>query len=900
MTAQTFALTKIQPPRLRSALIARPALERHIGESVAAARLTLISAPAGYGKTAALTRQLSRLPPGTAAAWVALDEDDELVRVAHCLAAALEPCDLPWRSSPDALILAMQDGTRASRQAFVAALLNALAATDVPLGLLVFDDMHRITDPAVFEFLDALIERLPAHWSVVMASRTDPPLTILPRLRASGECAELRQDKLGFTPDDVRSLMQLRQTTLAGDISADINEEAVHAVHERTQGWPAGLGLVLSDPSRLRQAQPGNLRERHVFDYLASEVLDDMPAELRQFLLRCSVLPELTARRCAAVSGDAHAARWLEEIERRGLFVSVLDSDTYTLRLHDLFRDCLDDRLRRESPHELAGLLARAAETEDDPVRRMGHLLRAGDWPAAERELGALAPQLLTHGDIALMKRLLGQFPDDVREGSAPLQLVRCIAAWAQWDWTPMLAAALKAVEIFSRQGDERMRRAALSYACVAYSAAGQDDLAQQNVDALLALPLEDDTLCRTLLTASVLAQPRDARRLADTWTRLVGTLEGMDTLQHWYECSPIPGCIGLPGMREPLLRYVAGVQRVLPEQPVPLSGMIQVTQGWLHLWSARWVDVADTLARAEADCRWLGQPTNLHWQLHMLKAMLLALRGDVAGSRAAAHLLIDEAQALGDRTQRSAYVARLVHYAQRIATIAGDDSGLRELNQQLEAHRHDPQWVLPRAFRLAADAYGAMAAGRPAEACGAWAQLLEREIGVDVYGQAVETRLRLACALAQARRRGEAAQVLHPVFTRLQDGGESGMALPAGPQVLAQLSQVAWGNLLTQQQVQSLRDWAGQAQTLRQAMAGAASCAANSSHELLTQREMEVLQRIASGDSNKLIARAFDLSPHTVKRHVANILGKLGVDTRGQAAARWREMAPVPSAQGQ
>ncbi len=881
MPAQAFALTKIQPPRLRSTLIARPGLEQQLGEALASARLTLLSAPAGYGKTAALTRQLSRLPASTVAAWVALDEDDDLGRVAACLVAALEPFDLPWRSSPEALILAMQDGSRASRMAFAAALLNALAATDVPRGLLLLDDVHRIADPAVFEFFDTLIERLPPHWGVVMSSRTDPPLA-LPKLRAHGDCVELRQSDLGFSVVDVRTLMQLRQT--------DASEASVRAVHERTQGWPAGLGLVLTDSAQRRTAQAGSLRDRHLFDYLASEVLDDMPTELRRFLLRCSVLPELNAGRCAAVSGDARAAQWLEEIERRGLFASVLDSEVYTLRLHDLFRDCLDDRLRRESPHELAGLLARAAQTEDDPVRRMGYLLRAGDWPSAERELSALAPQLLTHGEIALMQRLIGQFPDDLRQQSAPLQLVRCVAAWAQWDWAPMLDAALKAVEIYARLGDERMRRSALSYACVAYCATSDDDVAQQHVDALLALPLEDDTLCRTLLTASVLAQPRDADRLAETWTRLVNTLESMGDLQNWYECSPIPGCIGLPGMREPLLRYVAGVQRRLPEQPIPLSGMIQVTQGWLHLWSARWADAADTLSRAEADCRWLGQPTNLHWQLQMLKAMLLALQGDVAGSRAAARLLIDEAQALTDRTQRTAYVARLVHYAQRIATIAGDESGLRDLNQQLEARRHDPQWQLPRAFRIAADGYTALAEGRNADACAAWEQLLEREISVDVYGQAVETRLRLASALAEAQRLDDAAQVLRPAFVRLQDSGEFGMAIPAGPRVLAQLAGTRWGARLSAAEQAFLHEWASAAQSLRHDAHAAASTntkpSAGPAGALLTQRELEVLARMAAGDSNKLIARAFDLSPHTVKRHVANILDKLGVATRGQAAA--------------
>ena len=889
MSSLAFALTKIQPPRLRSALIERPELEHHLGEALASARLTLLSAPAGYGKTAALTRQLSLLPAGTAAAWVALDEDDDLARVAACLVAALEPCDPPWRSSPEALIVAMQDGTRASRLAFATALVNALADTDVPRGLILLDDVHRISDPAVFEFFDLVIERLPPHWGVVMASRNDPPLA-LARLRASGDCVELRQDDLGFTADDVRALMQQRH--------ADSSEAAVRAVHERTQGWPAGLGLVLSESPQRRPSQAGSLRDRHVFDYLASEVLDDMPPALRQFLLRCSVLPELTAARCAVVSGDPQAAHWLDEIERRGLFASVLESDVFTLRLHDLFRDCLDDRLRRESPDALRELLLRAAETEDDAVRRIGYLLRAGEWARAEAQLTALVPDLLIRGDIQLLLRLHDQFPEEQRQQSPRLRLARCIAAWAQWDWAPMRESAMAAVETYARLGDEPMRQRALSYACVAYSSTDEEPIAQRHVDALLAGPLEPDTLCRTLLVDCALALPTNPARTAVSWARLVDTLEGIDELQFWYECTPIPTYIGQPGMRAALSRYVAGVVRRLPEQPIPLSGMIQITQGWLHMWAGRWREVDDTIAAADADCRWLSRPTNLHWQLLMLRAMRCALRGDAAGNRAAMQTLVDEALALVDTTQRIAYLARVTIYAQRMAVIAGDLDHARELSAKLDAHRHDPEWYLPHHFRLVADAYAAQIAGRLDEARRCWEALLPVESQADVYGQAVEVRLRLAETLVQAGQLGAATQVLAPVFARLSDEGDAGMALTAGPQVLATLAHAPWGERLAAEHQHSLRRWAQAMQSLRgsapeRATAPASHKASSTGappHDLLTQRELEVLQRIAAGDSNKLIARAFDLSPHTVKRHVANILDKLGVDTRGQAAAWARQ----------
>jgi LuxR family transcriptional regulator, maltose regulon positive regulatory protein len=601
------------------------------------------------------------------------------------------------------------------------------------------------------------------------------------------------------------------------------------------------------------------------------------------------VLPELDAERCAAVSGDPGAAHWLDEIERRGLFASVLDSDTYTLRLHDLFRDCLDDRLRREAPGELPGLLQRAAAHEPDPVRRMGYLVRAGDWDAAVHELDALAPELLTLGDVKLLLRLHAQFPAELRLASPRLQLARCLAAWAQWDWDPMREAAEAAAANFARLGDAAGRRRALSYACVAYSSTDDDVRAQAQVDELLAEPaLEDDSLSRALLIDCVLALPRDSARLARSWTRLVATLERLDKLQHWYECTPLPGYIGQPGMRAPLWRYVAGVQRKLPAEPIPLSGMVQVTQGWLHLWDMRWPDVDATLAQAEDDCRWVGQPTNLHWQLHMLKGMALALQGDLAGSAAATQVLLDETRALPDTTRRQAFVGRMAYFALRVAVVAGDEARVRRLNDEIARHRHDADWFLTEGFGLCCEAYTAMSEGRSAEACHAWRTSLANESRIDVYGQAVEARLRLAHALAGDGNVAGAVTLLQPVFARLADPQEHGMAITAGPQVLRDLAELRWGTRLVAEQQALLRRWAEVAQALRGAAMPAPSVPALP--DLLSAREREVLVRIAAGDSNKLIARAFDLSPHTVKRHVANILDKLGVSTRGQAAAWIRQ----------
>ncbi|HSV71216.1 MAG TPA: AAA family ATPase, partial [Methylibium sp.] len=777
MEAAPFALTKIQPPRRRPQLIERPALAARLDAALGSARLLLISAPAGSGKTVALTQLLAR-HAGEALAWIALDEDDDLGRVAACLVAALEPADLPWRSSPEALVLAAQDGTRASRLAFVAALANALAASDTPRGLLVFDDAHRVADPAVFELLDALVEHLPPHWTLMVATRTDPPLA-LARLRARGELAEFKRAQLDFSADEVAALARLRHP--------GCSEAEARALHERTHGWAAGLGLALSDNAASPATAPLGLHERHAFDYLASEVLDAMPAPLRDFLLRSSVLAELTPERCAAVSGDAQAARWLEEVEQRGLFVSVLDGETRTVKLHDLFRDCLDDRLRRERPDELPVLLRRAAAAEPDPTRRLAYLLRAGAWDEAEALLVALAPQLLTQGAIAALQRLIAQFPAEQAERSAPVQMAMTLTAWAQWNWPAMRRAATRAAELFGAQGDAPQRQRALSYLCIAYSGGDEDERAAQLLDKLLVEPLDHDTLCRALLVSGWVAIAMgDRPQLASLWSQIVGALEQTEQLQFWYECTPLPSYVGAPGMRAPLLRYAQGAWRHLPEQPIPLSGMLQVMQGWLQLWAGDHAAASRSRAQAEADSRWLGRPTNLELQSLMLGAMLAALTGDSGRTRRCIDDLLVLVEGLPDAGQRAAYLARMVFWGVRMAAIAGDRGLLVELAGRLDAHADDPQWHLPDAYRAACRAY-------VADTEAAWQAVVQVEALVDVFGQGAEARLRLADRRAAAGDLAGAATLLGPVLVQSEASGEAGPLLCAGPAVLARLAARRW-----------------------------------------------------------------------------------------------------------
>ena len=428
--SHTLAPAKIRLPRPRAGLIERTELDRRLGEALIRRSLVLLVAPAGFGKTVALMRQLQALPPDHAVAWVTADADDDLPRLLLCLVEALEPYDLPWRMAPEALV--EQAAQKVGLREAVEVLRAALAATAVERGVIALDDLHAISDVQVFEFLRLLLHSLPDKWTLAIASRTEPPLA-LARLRSRREMAEFRHAELSFSLQEVEQLSRMA--------TGQDDPAVARSLHERTQGWPAGLSLSLNTAVGRQPEVPSRptsqkLSRRHMFEYLAEEVLTRMPDELREFLLRCSVLPELSAERCAALSAQPQprAAELIEETERRGLFVAVLDGETLTLRLHDLFRDFLEEQLRRRYPDEVPLLLRRAAEVEVDPARKVALLLRAGAWAAAEHAVVDAVDVALAYGRIAQAKRLIDQFPVHLREQSANLAFARGLCAWHDAD----------------------------------------------------------------------------------------------------------------------------------------------------------------------------------------------------------------------------------------------------------------------------------------------------------------------------------------------------------------------------------------------------------------------------------------------------------------------------------
>ncbi len=869
MPVGDFAQTKIQPPRPRAGLLARDRLASPIATAVTEYPLTLLCAPAGFGKTVLLTQQLARWPADQPLVWIALDEDDDLTRLADCLVSALEPYDVPWRVAPEALVADI--GNRPGATAALATdLVNALAGVDTPRGVMVIDDLHRTQDAAVFEFLERLIERLPRQWGVVLATRVEPPLP-LARWRARGQLAEWRQDALRFTASEVSTLAATR------------GRDDAQALLDRTGGWAAGLGLLLD-----ARREPGArvVQDRAMFDFLAAEVLDQMPVPLRTFLLDCSVLPELSATRCAQVSDQPDAARWLEEIERRGLFVTVVDEQEPTLRLHDLFRDFLEDRLRRERPHDWPRLLARAAAGEGDVLRRVGYLLRAGAWADAETALVLTAPERIAAGATLQVRRLIEGFPAAWRDESPALQELRGLCAWSQWDWTGAAEAMGKAAAGFARGGQQaQAQRVQLFSVIRAGSTANADDWAVvgPQLDAIAAQSLDDEN--RILLAVARAWRHLgacEADRVARPYAEAVALLDAGAAPWLRFACMPPTTFLGLYGIRPALARYVAGALASVPEDPPAEMGvMAEALQAGLELFADRAETALPLLERVAEAVRWMNSPRRPITYLHIVGGFVHAVLGRADPALAASQRLLDLLDEDRGSGRHRVWWKHTVYLQLRVAAVLDDAQVQREAAAKLRGGEDPAEPALYRRQRGALAARLAALDGRWRDAASGFELALRDEAALNHYGQAGELRVRWAHALVRDGRIDAAAAALRPAFERAEESGEPGPMRLAGPAALAELADVRWNDRLSPEHQAWLRAAAARpTPTPNAAFAGAA----------LSSRELEVLAQMADGQSNKLIARTLGLSPHTVKRHVANILDKLDLASRQQAASWYRE----------
>jgi LuxR family maltose regulon positive regulatory protein len=525
-------------------------------------------------------------------------------------------------------------------------------------------------------------------------------------------------------------------------------------------------------------------------------------------------------------------------------------------------------------------LWQRAAQGENDPARQLVMMLRGGDLDGAAEALYEQTKLLLTDGALSTVVHLVDQFPGSFVAQSPVMQMVLGLLSWARWDFGAMIDAMRRAEAGFAARGETDRLRAAVAYQSLGLNALGRNAESSARLSPLRREAVSDET--RVIVLVACIWHALDLgsnHRIGPLMDELFDLLERSGDASQWYRSHPLPRINGLPGTARPLQRYVEGALRLAGDRPMPLRAMAQVQAAWHHAWQTADFDAADAaLSVAQDDSRWLGDPPNVKGQLQLLAAFVHTLRGQRARALAAAQALIDDHPA-----SRGAWsLWANVYYAARIAALFEDRETLARHLSRIELSRGDvaaPATQLNQLEPLRGQR--AWLAGDRTTAIQHWQRALTDEASIDRLGHATETRMFLAAALLEGGQHGDAAETLLPVFDRVAAGGGIGAVLIARP-ALRRLAAADWRGTLSARQLEQLRQWQRRAGGEEAAAAAEAPLSAGG----LSAREVEVLARIAAGDSNKLIARAFDLSPHTVKRHVANILDKLGAESRGQAGA--------------
>jgi LuxR family transcriptional regulator, maltose regulon positive regulatory protein len=876
---------KLTPPILPSGILERVRLSERLDAGLHdAVRLSLVSAPAGYGKSTAIAGWLaSRDVPW---AWLSLEAaDSDPFRFVRYLVAALR------RVRPeagDATLNLMAMGAPARPDILAETIIDELATTDDPF-VLVLDDYQAVDAEAIHDLVGFLIEHGPPFVHIVLATREEPPIR-LARLRAHGRLVEIHGRDLRFTDAEAAEV-------LAGLADSGVPATTIGRLVERTEGWAVALQLaVLSlrarpDADALAWAISAISASRGtLFDYLAQEVTSGLDPDLRTFLVAVSVAGTLTPDLCQALTGRADSAALLEQAEQANLFVSLCDEANAAYRLHPLFAEHLRSLLAEADRRELHERAAAHLEAVGSFYEAIHHALEAGSYERAVRLLELVARPMFDAGELSNLSAWLDELPADRVAASPELG---SLGAWALLLSGRLAEAIERAGRIASSAADDEPaagRLLALRALLATALGPGAEELAEAALERLA-----DDHLFRALaLQSSGMAH----------WTD--GDFAG--AVERWRSAFEAARRSG---------------------QPMAIILALTALAGGLHATGRR--------PEAEALCREVladhsddrGRPRPIAWLARMTLGLLRYEAGDLAGAR---HELESGFETAGSYGFGGAAVAWAVGYlalarqatgapeaaleALRTVARGARASGMelplqsRELEARLRLEQGDvaaaARWAdgaTPegpadsphgRLLQLSQDITVArvrLAQHRPEEA----ARLLgrAREVAAAAGGVAdlISIRVLEARTAEQAGRRAAALRDLedavrlaapgHYVRRLVDDGAGLAQLLPhvrkAAPAFVDEVARALAPS------------------SPREAGAdGAAPADRRALLESLTPRELDVLRLMAFGASDAEIAGDLVVSLATARWHTANVRSKLGVRSRTQAVLRAQELALV------
>jgi len=899
--------TKLFIPRPRKNLVFRSRLVERLNAGLDK-KLTLISAPAGFGKTTLLSEWIPQCPrPVT---WLFLDEgDNDPTQFWAYFIASLQGLHPDLGASAFSLI---QSPGAPPIKSILTILINDLTAFSDPFAS-VLDDYHFIDSQPIHEALSFLIDHLPANMHLVITTREDPDLP-LARLRARDHLSEIRAADLRFTREETESFLR-------GVMGLDLSRQDVAALEDRTEGW--AVGLQLAGLSMQRQADPKSFiadfsgSNRHILDYLTDEVLQQQPEGIRTFLLQTAILDRLCGPLCDAVTGRHDSDRLLAHLEAANLFVIPLDEDRRWYRYHHLFADLLRSQLARTQP-DLIPELHRCAsgwyEESGDIHAAVEHALQASDLTLAAYLIEQHTLPRLYQGEVARVVSWFDRLPEGIL-ASAPMLCI-CKA------WALVLmrrGARMGEVEQALQAADLALDRAdadgALRDLVAGHAASIRAFLLRRpallnkeperliaiSEEALRLLPAEEKAIRSTAdlnIGHGYMALANlEAASLAFNQTLEEGLAGGNYYAAIYGPIHLIVIALLVGHLREALQLCETSIDRfnrARAGQYFPPIGALYILKGSILLEVDHLAEAEGALMEGLDLVRWTGEsmaPKKGYTAL----ARLRAIQGDRPAT-------LETVKTLEETWPEGALYAQALRYRLLMRHWSGDPQVQKDAQAWLaqsgiefaELAVIDAVDLISttsfESYLNAAHVLARLARGKPGAYPleGAHDYLERQQDFATSRGFAsweVETAIARTSLYQAAGKKQEALKTLEEALSAAAHTGLFRIFVDEGEPLLVLLKELK--PRLTGEALIAY------ASSLLEAMSsGAAEPKTRERHqEQLSERELEVLRSLAKGLTYEEIGRQLFLSLNTVQFHVKNIYGKLLVNKRAQAVEKARQM---------
>ena len=865
---------KIGMPAQGAQIVARPRLAQQLREGLRRP-LTLVSAPAGFGKTTLVSSTLREQASEATIAWLSLDvEDAHLVRFLYHLVATLQSVAPDIGHAPIFFIGRLQ---LPAPNELMAALLSEIAESTSPI-VLVLDDYHAVSSPEINSAIAFLVEHIPEQLHLVLVSRKVPDLP-LARWRMQQRLSEIGLDDLRFSLDESSRYLELA-------MGLSLNAGLVRALEQKTEGWIAGLQMAAlsmqhsADKESIehfaQRVAAFSGEHRHVLEYLAEEVFNRQTPEVQDFLRRTAGLDRLCAGLCDAVTGKPGSRNMLNRLEQANMFLLRLDETRHWYRYHQLFAEFLStesDASEQRRQHLKASAWYEANGFEEEAMR---HSFAAKDFPSTVRLFRAFSDNVLSRGELSKLRSWLDEFPDELVRAHSDLA---CYKAWTLYlrGLTAQAQPYAKLARALDSKDDPSERRGMLA-SIHAYIALSWGDPRDAVSYAQQALKLLGDSASFFRVYAHSLlgqAQALVGDRIAAAATLERGVQLGQQLDNHFMTVDamgPLIHSMSTQGkLREARAMCQNAINRYVDAKgsPAPVAALLYLRLGILDY------EQGDL----EAARYRLLTGIELSRQLGMVFYGLVGLRAlaklqHVCGEREAAWNTLAEAGELAQRPEsarRRRLIALVIAELQlREGNVDGATRTLEETRALLGAGGEEEELLGARIF---------LARHQPTRALNILAPLEANAQADNFQGSQIVIHILQALCKKAVGEKAAAARYLGTAVSLAASGGYRRAFLDEGRAVAEILGEIrhidpTFVNGL-------LQSYARDEETLPTAAL----------HESLSRMEREILKLVNLGLTNQQVGERLGITVSTTKWYLTQMFSKLNVRNRTQAIARSRQL---------